>query len=141
MKISEAVQIFALAAFLIICGTLNNTAEAAEREIEIYNNTGYTIERLYISPIHMSGVSYWDLLGDRILYNSDHTTVEVADGYQKINPITATFKIVGHNSTVDYDGQAQGEDYIKIITLTKQINFFTRRLYILQSPLNFFLRL
>ena len=82
MKISEAVQIFALTAFLIICGTLNNTAEAAEREIEIYNNTGYTIERLYISPIHMSGVSYWDLLGDRILYNSDHTTVEIADGYK-----------------------------------------------------------
>ena len=82
MKISKAVQIFALTAFLIICGTLNNTAEATEREIEIYNNTGYTIERLYISPIHMSGVSYWDLLGTRILPDGEKTTVEIADGYK-----------------------------------------------------------
>ncbi len=82
MKVEKALQIFLLAALLLIGGGVADTAEAANwRNMEVYNNTGYTIQRLYITAREQRN---WgdDLLGNRVLYNGGHDSFRYSADYQ-----------------------------------------------------------
>ena len=71
-----------LAALLFIGAQTENIAEAANwRSMEVYNNTGYTIERLYITAREQRNWGQ-DLLGNRLLYNGGRDSFNYDANYQ-----------------------------------------------------------
>ena len=83
MKNLKALPVLVLIAALLIIGgwTDSKVSAASWRNMEIYNNTGYTIHRLYISA---RGNSSWgnDLLGDDVLYNGGVHSIRYDANYQ-----------------------------------------------------------
>lgn len=78
--IKNFVRIFVLAAFLVT--VIQSEAFAANwRNMEVYNNTGYTINKLHITAREQPN---WgpDLLGDYVLYNGGHTSFSYDADYQ-----------------------------------------------------------
>lgn len=65
-------RVLVLAAFLV-AAVQSSAIAAVWRDMEVFNNTGYTISRLYVSP---RGNPDWgnDLLGSNYLYNGGHST-------------------------------------------------------------------
>ncbi len=80
MKHLKALRIILLTTLLVIACTVTTFA-AYWRDMEVYNNTGYAIHRLYISA---RGNPNWgsDLLGDRILYNGGSHSIRYDANYQ-----------------------------------------------------------
>lgn len=62
-----------LLATLIVAAA--QTSASADKDLQIVNHTGRDINRLYLSPAHIDGIGYGDLLGTKIL--SDNATVNV----------------------------------------------------------------
>ena len=79
-NVAMLVRIFVLAAFLVTA--VQSSAFAANwRNMEVYNNTGYTIQRLYITAREQRN---WgdDLLGSNVLYNGGRSTFRYDANYQ-----------------------------------------------------------
>ena len=78
--IAVIARVLVLAAF-IVTATQSSVMAANWRNMEVYNNTGYTIQRLYITAKEQRN---WgeDLLGSSVLYNGGHTSFRYDANYQ-----------------------------------------------------------
>ena len=82
MKILKALPILLVLTVLLVIGGQTNTVEAADwRTIEVYNNTGYTIQKLYVTAKEQRNWGQ-DLLQDRVLYNGGRDSFNYDANYQ-----------------------------------------------------------